>query len=57
LNYVNKNKCLADPNYFESEIPFLYDIKNLLKPSESFLIGNDTAWRRFALTGQLKTAS
>jgi hypothetical protein len=35
LDPVNENGCLTDPNYFESELPFLYDdIENLPKPSE-----------------------
>jgi hypothetical protein len=32
---IMRKVCFADPNYFESEIPFLdEDIQNLPKPSE-----------------------
>jgi hypothetical protein len=35
LGDVNENGWLADPNYFESELSFLYeDMKILPKPSE-----------------------
>jgi hypothetical protein len=25
FNYVKENRCLSDPNYFESELPFLFN--------------------------------